>query len=704
MTALFVAVFNLSVTASVIAAVAFLVRRLLSKRMPRLMIYALWAFVLIRLIVPFSLPSRVSVFNAPIIPETVQTGGDWYTPTDTVREPQVIPPAMESVTPPLVAAPVTPVAATPAPKPTDIAAIVWVCGVGVMLLYIAVSYTIVARKLRTAAKTRENIYVSDNIESPIVFGLLRPRIYLPRGIESVCTAAEIAHIVAHERVHIRRLDHVVKLLSMLVLAVYWFNPVIWAAFIVSNRDRELACDERVMKLADGDIRAEYARSLVNIGLSIGKSRAFGALAFGESGIKQRIKSVVGFKKRKMWISVAAVVVLVAVGVACLTRAVPPKTSLGITDETEIRVLLVKFYLYPPQYDLDEEAMLEQERQSDVTALFDEETMREALSLIKLNRFVGNTGTPHTSSDVRWEIFAVADDRAVFATLGGWDWVNEVGINKGRSIKNPTEVMAFLEAAYVKALREQADTDTAPPVISAQPDIVPLTYDTSADATPRRLVELDASTVLRKIAELGDVDLGGGLRQVYYRSSEAELPDVEVFSYLEYGGKKYALGHIGYGTINDSLFRTDTPHRTMWGEFAGNGLPYFGLIKAYGANSVGIAYYEMLDDEIYAVFEIPMVGMYRDFDGDGADEIISTFNHSPNELWIYKYDRAGNLLLSTGLKECFAAFSVEYSPADGIFRTYFENPDNINDGDIPYLLDGASYRYDNATARFVMVDG
>ncbi|MDR0862320.1 MAG: M56 family metallopeptidase [Oscillospiraceae bacterium] len=333
MSAAFAAIFNMSVTASVIAAAVFLVRLPLRRRMPKLFSYALWLLVFIRLVLPVTIPSPFSLFNAVEAPptpsrlvgENVSFGSAIGAAFNTIGD--ALDGGIGTVTVYLDPAPDTPAGYTPTTEAYHSEAWllllghIWVWGVSALVLYVLVSYALVALKLRTAVLYRgygENVYTSDGVQSPIVFGLFKPRIYLPSDIDAVCTEREIAHIVSHERVHIRRFDHVTKLLSMLVLAVHWFNPVIWAAFLLSNRDREIACDERVMQLAGGDIRAEYARSLVSIGTY--KGNAFGALAFGESGIKTRVKSIVSFKKRALWLSVIAVVLLAVVGVVCLTGA------------------------------------------------------------------------------------------------------------------------------------------------------------------------------------------------------------------------------------------------------------------------------------------------------------------------------------------------------------------------------------------------
>ena len=320
---IFSAVFNLSVTASYIIAVVFLVRLIFAKRMPKLFSYALWGIVLLRLVMPFSLPSEVSVLNlftanvpAPMSASIVVPPID-----DLPRNTQIN-----------IDGSITTVIPSGQPGPAEfwfnLVAIIWIIGAAVLFLLYILSYILIARKLKTATLYKNNIFLSDKVKSPIVFGFMKPRIYLPSDIESICSDTETEHIIAHEAVHIKRLDHITKSLSIVVLSVYWFNPLVWLAFILSNKDRELACDESVMKLSNDDIRAEYANSLVTIGIH--KGNQIGSLAFGESNIKSRVKSIVNFKKPQVWVVAIAIILIVAIGVVCLTNAVNNQ-SLENTD-------------------------------------------------------------------------------------------------------------------------------------------------------------------------------------------------------------------------------------------------------------------------------------------------------------------------------------------------------------------------------------
>ena len=326
---IFLKIFNMSITASFVIVLIILIRLVLLKKMPKLFSYALWGIVLLRLLLPFSISSSFSLFNFIDVPVQADMQITDYVPSnsnvDVLEMPQTNTginigiqtgnDAFGSVLP----------AVTPQHSVNTmqmfiyIASWVWMGTGALTLIYYAVSCLLIKMKLKTAVFYCENVFLSDRVRSPIVFGFFKPRIILPADIEKICSAEEINHITAHENVHIKRFDHITKMLSVIVLAVYWYNPLIWLAFILSNKDRELACDERVMKLASSDIRAEYASSLVKIGTH--KQSYIGSLAFGESNIKSRVKSVVNFKKSALWVSLTAVAAIIVIAVVCLTNAV-----------------------------------------------------------------------------------------------------------------------------------------------------------------------------------------------------------------------------------------------------------------------------------------------------------------------------------------------------------------------------------------------
>ncbi len=308
MTELFLRVFNLSVSAGWFV-LAVLVLRLLLRKAPKWTAPALWGLVGLRLLLPFSIESPFSLLPS----------GETVSP-----EIMMVPrPAIDSGVPIIDQAVNPAIAGSFAPNPGDsanplqiwlfLAAAVWLTGAAVMLLYALVSYLRLKKRVETAVRLRDNIFQSENVPSPFVLGVVRPRIYLPFSMGK----EDMTHVIAHEEAHIARLDHWWKPLGFLLLSAYWFNPLLWTAYILLCRDIELACDERVIKSLEPGPRADYSQALLNCGV---KRRTVAAcpLAFGEVGVKERVKRVLNYKKPAFWLTVAAVVVCAAAAVCFLT--------------------------------------------------------------------------------------------------------------------------------------------------------------------------------------------------------------------------------------------------------------------------------------------------------------------------------------------------------------------------------------------------
>ena len=309
MDAVFLKIVNMSLTASwlVLAVIAL---RLLLKKAPKALRCALWALVAVRLVCPFSIESALSLIpSAQPIPETITT--------DTVPVFNSGLPAVNAVVNPILSEGFTPAAGdsvNPLQVWAFIASVLWVTGIAVLLVYAAVSYVRVRRQVGACLHLRDNVYACDGLPSPFILGIIRPRIYLPTGLDEAATA----HILAHEQAHLRRRDHWWKPLGFLLLTVHWFNPLMWVAYILLCRDIELACDERVARTLDEDGKTAYSRTL----LACGAHRRVVAacpLAFGEVGVKARVKSVLSYKKPAFWIILVAMVTTVAVAVAFLTN-------------------------------------------------------------------------------------------------------------------------------------------------------------------------------------------------------------------------------------------------------------------------------------------------------------------------------------------------------------------------------------------------
>lgn len=315
--AVFSVVLNMSITASV-AILVILLARILLKRAPKIFSYALWAIVLFRLLCPVSLSSSLSLLGLFQVP-TTETGRMEYVsldvpntegPAAAVDNPASDPDQTteHGVEMPIVEG----TEADSADALVSISSMVWICGVAVMLMLNLFQLIRLRRKLVGSIPLYENIYLADYIPTPFVMGLIRPKIYLP----SAMSEAEQSYIIQHEKHHIRRGDHIVKLLAFAAVCVHWFNPLVWLAFALSSKDMEMSCDEAVMRQIDGDIRADYSSSLLQF--STGKRVVIGTpLAFGEGDTKERIENIMKYKKPTMIIVVLAVIVCVGL-TACLS--------------------------------------------------------------------------------------------------------------------------------------------------------------------------------------------------------------------------------------------------------------------------------------------------------------------------------------------------------------------------------------------------
>ncbi len=317
---IFIDLFNMSITASYLV-LAVVVARLLLKKAPKWINCLLWALVGIRLICPFSFESALSLIPSSQTisvnnsttgrPFTVQSGvpavdinineylGDKY---------------YEGVTVP----------ANTFADMTTILSIIWLVGLFAMLLYGSLSYLRLHKQVGASLPFNDNIYYCDNIDTPFILGFFKPKIYVPSGISE----EQISYIALHEKAHLKRKDHWWKPLGFILLSFYWFNPVMWVAYILLCRDIETACDEKVIKNMPNNEKKGYSETLVSC--SVQRRRVLACpLAFGEVGVKQRIKSVLNYKKPAFWMIIFAVL-LVAVVIACfLTNPDGNSSSIGI---------------------------------------------------------------------------------------------------------------------------------------------------------------------------------------------------------------------------------------------------------------------------------------------------------------------------------------------------------------------------------------
>ena len=312
MAAVFLKLLNLSISASWLV-LAVLVLRLISKRSPKWVNVLLWGIVALRLVLPFSIESALSLIPSA---ETVSPAVVQFDPAPTITSGvNIIDNAVNpSLSEHFAAVPTASV--TPLYVWTEIAGWVWLIGLGAMLLYALVSYLRLRRRVSVSLCVRENIYLCDAISSPFILGVVKPCIYLPSGLDEV----QRQNVLSHEQAHLARRDHWWKPLGFALLAVYWFNPVLWLAYALLCRDIELACDERVIRTMDESAVKTYSTVLLACSMPR-KAVITCPLAFGEVGVKERVKNALRYKKPAFWVVAASVAVCVVVAVCFLTN--PP---------------------------------------------------------------------------------------------------------------------------------------------------------------------------------------------------------------------------------------------------------------------------------------------------------------------------------------------------------------------------------------------
>lgn len=301
MTTVFLVVLSMSISASWLIA-ALLMLRLLLRKMPKRSVILLWGLVGLRLLIPFSIESRLS-----LIP------GNQPGTTPVVSESGQIP---------------------------EIWSLLWLMGVLLFTVYFLISYWYFLRTLDTAVFLQEKTYQSDRIQAAVVVGLWRPKIYIPFRMES----DSMAYILAHEQAHIRRRDHWWKLLAYFMLTLHWFNPLVWIAYIMLGRDMELACDEDVIRDLDTQARGDYAQALMMNSRRRHHSTVY-RLCFGEIGVKERVRSVLNYQRPSAWHSVVLAVFSIVLGVCFLTD--PVGASDLVDSENTIQEQVVQTRKYTP---------------------------------------------------------------------------------------------------------------------------------------------------------------------------------------------------------------------------------------------------------------------------------------------------------------------------------------------------------------------
>ena len=323
MDSLFTSVLEISWQAGLIALAVMAVRPLL-RRAPRRAVCMLWLLVALRLL----LPARLTVESPVSLQQPESPPIQAY---QELRQQEKVyvsaPPEQRSE----MAGP----AAAQGFALLDQLPAIWLTGVGCMALYMALSLLRMRWRLRAAPRIQDNVYRCTDWSTPFVLGVLAPRIYVPETVSE----QDFPQVLAHERCHIRRWDHVWKPLAFLLLAVNWFNPVLWAAYVLLGRDMESACDEMVLKNATPSQRAAYSRALVSCAAQP-KMAAVCPLAFGEVAVKERVKNVLNYKKPALWAVILLVVAAAIIGVCLLTK--PAENDAGVPDAETLYALRTEY--------------------------------------------------------------------------------------------------------------------------------------------------------------------------------------------------------------------------------------------------------------------------------------------------------------------------------------------------------------------------
>ncbi len=329
MTGLFLKIVNMSISASWLV-LAVLLLRLALKKAPRWVSVLLWGIVAIRLVCPFSIQSPLSLIpSAETISPAIMLADTPALQTGVSAINSMVNPVIGSSLSPAPGASMNPLQLW-----IPLLTAIWLIGMAALIEYAAVSYWRLCKRVATAVIYQAGVYQSEGVCSPFILGIIRPRIYLPFKMEG----QDMGHVIAHEQAHIRRRDHWWKPLGFLLLAIHWFNPLMWLAYVLLCRDIELACDERVIKDLGSDQRADYTQALLACSVKRPMITAC-PLAFGEVGIKERVKSVMNYKKPAFWIIALAILVCVAVGVCFLTNPLGDKLTELTIDEVDMGALL-----------------------------------------------------------------------------------------------------------------------------------------------------------------------------------------------------------------------------------------------------------------------------------------------------------------------------------------------------------------------------
>ncbi len=344
MSNVFLWVLNMSITASYIA-VAVVMLRFVLKKAPKWIMGVLWGFVALRLVFPFSFESVFSLIpSAKPLPDDILTSETPRLESGIQFFNNRVNPILQESLSPNISDSVNPLQVI-----TFIAAVIWIFGVAAMLIYTLISFLRVKSRVKEAVLLCGNIYLCEKIATPFILGVIKPKIYLPFSMSD----NDRKLVIAHEKAHLKRCDHLWKPFGFLLLSVYWFNLVLWLAYVLLCRDIELACDEKVIKEMGSDIKKSYSEALINCSMPRKMITAC-PLAFGEVGVKERVKGILNYKKPAFWVIVAAGISVIITAVCLLTNPKGDKLSSieshNFKAENYVAVWYGDIYGYRQNYD------------------------------------------------------------------------------------------------------------------------------------------------------------------------------------------------------------------------------------------------------------------------------------------------------------------------------------------------------------------
>ncbi len=319
---LFLTLVNMSITATW-AVLAFTILRPLLKKVPKWVNCLLWGVVGLRLCLPFSFESALSLIpSAETIPTNITVSSNPQIDTGVDIVNNVVNPVISNA-----AAPYPSYSVNPLMILVSVASYIWIIGLILMVIYSLVSFVILKKKVSASVLYKDNIYYCDDIETPFILGIIKPKIYVPSGLNE----QDLDFVLEHEKSHLKRKDHIIKPISFLVLSVYWFNPAIWLWYIFLCRDIESACDEKVIKNYDTDSKKLYSIALLNCSVNRRMIMAC-PVAFGEVGVKDRIKSVLNYKKPAFWGVLIAVILSFVLAICFMSNPINDKVNRILNED------------------------------------------------------------------------------------------------------------------------------------------------------------------------------------------------------------------------------------------------------------------------------------------------------------------------------------------------------------------------------------